>query len=79
MRILKREILIYFVILFVLAGIWHNVSLPTNVTLIFSSNRPFHPLEWGMVGYLILWIPRGIVIGIKKLLNRGKNSDTSGD
>ncbi len=77
MSILKRELLIYFVTLLGLATIWHNATLPEKVIMIFSSDRPFHPLEWGMTGYLALWIPRGVYIGIKKILNKMRNSDTT--
>lgn len=76
MSILRRELLVYFAALLMVAAFWHNVTLPERVVMIFSSDRPFHPLEWGMVGYLILWIPRGIYMGIKKILNKTRNSDT---
>lgn len=65
---LKKEVMIYFIVLIVMAGIWHNVTLPEKITLIFSSSRMFHPLEWSMVGYLILWIPRGIYMIVKKTI-----------
>jgi hypothetical protein len=77
MKILKRELLILLIVLLAMAAFWHNVTFFEKTTLIFSSNRPFHPLEWGMAGYLALWIPRGIYLGIKKLMSKKVIDDSS--
>lgn len=75
----KRELTIYFAVLICLAGIWHNASLIDNIQKIHLASNPFHPLEWAMVVYLVLWIPRAIYYGIKKLVLKGKHSDNPGN
>jgi len=78
MKIFKRELLIYLAVLACMALVWHNSSLLERMGKIHTIANPFHPLEWAMVGYLVLWIPRGIYVGIKKLIKR-KNDDNPSD
>jgi hypothetical protein len=75
MKTLKRELIVFLIVLLSMAAFWHNVTFFEKATLIFSSSRPFHPLEWGMTGYLALWIPRGIYLGIKKLISKKRAPD----
>jgi hypothetical protein len=60
-----------------MALVMHRESLPQKIGAIISSENQFHPFLWAMVGYIFLWIPRAIFIGTKKIISKGKISDTS--
>jgi|GEM_PF-6530074 len=80
MKSLKQEFVIYAIVLVAMAMIWHNSSLLDKLLIINTVSNPFHPLEWAFVGYLLLWFPRAIFIGIKKyLIKKWKTNDTTGN
>ena len=67
---MKRELLIYFTVILVVALVWHNkqwLDHPVEHLLALPNGGAFgipgiiHPLIFGFVAYLFLWLPRLIV------------------
>ncbi len=74
---IKKELLIYFAIIVIVAIVQHpdfltapidRVSkLPSSVVY---GMGPFHPLGFGLIGYAVIGILRLIIAGTKKVFRR---------
>lgn len=71
---MKKELLIFIIVFIVLALIQHPDLLSSPLTRL--SELPtagayglgaVHPLVFALVGYLLLWIVRLVIRGVKKL------------
>ena len=73
--IIKKELTIYFVILFLLAIVQHSDLLTSPLHRfedMQSLGNYFHPFLWGGVVYIFILIVRMIIKFILKIFKRGE-------
>ncbi|MCH9814666.1 MAG: hypothetical protein K0U47_12080 [Epsilonproteobacteria bacterium] len=75
---MKKELIIFLVIFLILAIGQHPDFLTSPLERIVQLPQAgayglgaVHPLVFGLVGYLFVWIIRGVIIGFKKIFKRG--------
>ena len=71
---LQKELLIFFVILFIMAIIQHKGALIGNFAHLHEAvvygMGPFHPLAFALIGYLVIGVFRLIAAVVKKILGK---------